>query len=345
MEQWERDFQVGRIVAGKTEYIISGSIINIVTPNREHRNEANRIYRDARRDAEIDGALLEDELLAILIQHDLWTMKDADEYEKLTKALEDLKVGLFEERFRSNAKLTIRQAIKKTREELSRLDMVRHGLDYLTVDGLAMSAKYRFLVSACMACDVNKDIYIDQIIDKLNQDRLTEQDYRELVRTEPWRSLWGVRESAGRGLFDLAAVDMSDEQRTIIVWSNIFDNIRQYPDAPGDSIFEDDDMLDGWMIIQKRKRESQQATAEANRIGNDKVRNSDEVYLMADTVDDAREIDKMNSVGAAMTKKQRMAFLKQKGEVNEVFMPDTAQRIQMELTQLESMKMRQTKGR
>lgn len=354
MEQWERELHVARIIAAKTSFRIDGMSLYVIGPTRVNRYIANEIYRSSRRDAELEGALSDDELLMILMMHKIWTIEDQEKRDKLDKALDDLKVGLFENRLRSNAKSSIRQALRKTKEEIVRLDNVRHGLDFITVDGLALSSKFRYLIASCLyyenglpywqsgGWDIS-DPFTDKVLDILAYDRLTEAQYRELVRNEPWRSIWGSKANVGRGTFDCAAVDLTDEQRGLILWSTIYDNVREYPDCPGEDVFNDDDMMDGWLIQTRRKRESQQATQQANSIGNAKIRESDEIFILADTIDDAREIEKMNDAGAAMTKAQRMSFLKKKGEVNEANMPDTAQRIQMDLARLESMKIRQGK--
>lgn len=363
MESWEREFHVARIIAGKNRCRVDGQTMYVVAPTREQRFVACEVYRDTRRDATLEGALSEKDLLAILHHHLIWTPKEAEELDKLTQAVEDLKVGLFENRLRSNAKLSIRTALRKTKSELTRLESLRHGLDYLTVDGLAMSAKYRYLVGASLRYpDGNpyfaddswdqEDPLVDKVIESFAADRLEETHFREIARTEPWRGVWSARSHVGRGLFDVSAVDMTDDQKTLLIWSSVFDNIREYPDAPGDDVLEEDDMLDGWMIIQRRKREKQAASSIADSLGQtanpkmkDRLRNAEEIFVVADTVEDARQVEKLNDAANAMNKSKRMAFLKQKGEVNEVYMPDTAAKIQMEFNRLEAMSMRQMRGK
>lgn len=358
MQQWERECHIARIIAGKNKLHIGQRVYYLTVPNPEQRFEAAEIYREARRDAELDGALSEQELLLILNKNQIWTSQEDNELQKLNKALESLKVELFENRLRSNAKLTLRSALRKTKEGIFRLESLRHILDYITVDGLALSAKYRYLISASLRYEgwetfsgERDDPLIDNVIEIISHERLGEPEFRKLARTEPWRSIWSSRQFAGRGIFDVAAVNLSDDQRTLIIWSSVYDNIREYPDCPNDDVISDDDMLDGWMIIQRKKKESQIASNAVNSLGQtantqmrDKLQNAEEVFLMADTIEDAREIEKMNDAANAMNKSRRLAYVKQHGEVNEVHMPDTTARIRMEMNRLETLKMRQTKG-
>jgi hypothetical protein len=92
-------------------------------------------------------------------------------------------------------------------------------------------------------------------------------------------------------------------------------------------------MLDGWMIIQRRKREAEVDKQALGNNTNQKIANSDEVFYMAETIEDARKIEKMNDGVGTMLKKQRMSFLKEKGEVAEIMMPDTWLRLQTEAAQ------------
>lgn len=348
MEAWERELHVARIVAGRTRIRIQGRDIFLVGPTRDHRFRAAEVFRDIRAGARIDGALDEAELLVLMARSRVWTAESQDQFDKLGKALEDLKVGLFENRLRSNARTSIRSAIAVTKAEIARLEGIRHSLDHVTMDGLAMSAKYRYLISVCLrnedgtpCCD---DSCVDEVIQVLARDRLGDGELRELARTEPWRSLWSARQASGRGLFDVAASDMTEEQRNMVFWSSIFDNVREYPNCPSDDVLADDDMMDGWMIIQRRKRDMEEAGRQADELGVNKFKDADEVYVMADTVEDAQQIEKMNSPFAMATKRDRMSFLKSKGEVGELEMPDTALRLKMEKNKLEQFSMARSGG-
>jgi len=138
--------------------------------------------------------------------------------------------------------------------------------------------------------------------------------------------MWGARKCE-RGLFGIAAVDMTDEQRNLVSWSGLYENIQQHPNCPSDEVLEDDDLLDGWMIEQRKERERSHNQKQADGITNEKIRNADEVFLMADTDDDARKIDELNDERAKHIKRQRFKVLKEKGTVNELDMPDTRQEL------------------
>jgi len=112
----------------------------------------------------------------------------------------------------------------------------------------------------------------------------------------------------------------------------MYDNIYQHPKSPAEEIIADDDMLDGWVIVQRREREGDVNRAAGEAVGNEKIRGSEEVYVPADTADDAKKVLSMNDGFAKATIKQRFALLRKRGEVAELEMPDTAMRLRMETT-------------
>ena len=47
------------------------------------------------------------------------------------------------------------------------------------------------------------------------------------------------------------------DQRKLISWTNIYRNIRNHPEFPGQRIIEDHDAFDGWMILLNRKESAE----------------------------------------------------------------------------------------
>jgi hypothetical protein len=345
MKPWERELYVSRIIAGRTAFSLDGIQLFFGQPSRDQRAYANEIYREALREAEMSGVMFQDDIMGVMHMEHLWTPHDHEQLELLVKTMDDMKAELYDSWNQSNKRLAIRTALKKGYVERDRLETKKHALDHLSCEGIAISAKYRFLMGCSLYYptgqpywpDNSRWLYADAFIDRateiLAKERLNESQFRELALNEPWRSHWGGKGVAGRGLLDVASVDMTDDQRALVLWSTIFDSIRESPNCPPESVFSDDDMLDGWMIIQRRKREAEMEKQSHETKGNQKIMNSDEVFYMAETVEDARKIEKLNDGVGMMLKRQRMGFLKEKGEVAEIMMPDTWLRLQTEAAQ------------
>jgi hypothetical protein len=293
------------------------------------------------------------ELLILLQERKLWTPEMQAEFDLLKEKIEDMKIGLLETWSRSNAQLSIRHALAKGKTEIERLLNIRHCLDHITCEGIATAARARYLTGYSLLrsdgspywespSDWDRpDAVLDDVIEYLVRTRLSEAQLREIARKDPWHSMWASRKFVGMGLFDVPSVDLTDDQRYLMMWSSIYDSVRESHEAPNDSVLEDDDMLDGWLLKQKRAREAHIANNLAENIGNDKIKNADEVYVPAETAEDAAKIAKLNDMQASTIKAQRLAHLKKMGQANEMEMPDTWQRFQMEVAKQQSEAIRQ----
>ena len=96
-----------------------------------------------------------------------------------------------------------------------------------------------------------EDSFLDLILSKINEHRIDESEYRDLARNEPWRSYWNIAKSS---VFGIPVIDFSEEQKTLCVWSKVYDNVYESSECPPENCINDDDYLDSWFIIQRRKR-------------------------------------------------------------------------------------------
>jgi hypothetical protein len=125
-----------------------------------------------------------------------------------------------------------------------------------------------------------------------------------------------------------SSYELSDEQKTLISISNMYDRIYEHPESPGEDVINDDDILDGWMIYQKNKAEKIKKQNNAQDLAN-KHKNAKEIFVVADK-DDVNSIIDLNSGISSSIIKQRQNMIKNSADgVDEVNLPD----VQMELLQ------------
>jgi hypothetical protein len=159
---------------------------------------------------------------------------------------------------------------------------------------------------------------LDFVLSQWHQSILSEHDIRELVLNDPWRSLWNIRENAKIILFrDLDKFELTHNQKHILVWSQIYDNIQESPEAPQDSVIKDHDMLDGWFISQNKKRAREKSQSEFDNSTSEKIKNASEVFVMAKTGEDVQRINQMNDKQGTAIRNQRSALIKEKGTVEQ----------------------------
>ena len=69
-------------------------------------------------------------------------------------------------------------------------------------------------------------------------------------------------------------------------------------------------MLDGWLITQRKKNEKDKAEAEfEGSTSNEKIKNSDEIFVMAGNDKDKERVEGLNDLAGTMVMKQREAVL------------------------------------
>jgi hypothetical protein len=139
--------------------------------------------------------------------------------------------------------------------------------------------------------DKAESVLIQNLFNSYSSQIIDEDKIRELSRKDPWTNIWNCAKSE-IGVFGIPASSLSDEQRMIISWSRIYDSIHESPDCPADEVMQDDDLLDGWLIFQHKKREKEKKEQYAN---NKAAQKGDEVYLFADNQQDAEKIYAMNT--------------------------------------------------
>ena len=114
-------------------------------------------------------------------------------------------------------------------------------------------------------------------------------------------------------------------------WSNTYSSALSSQSPPDLSVLDDDDMFDGWFISQRKKDAEEKINVE-----NSKINNSQEVFVVAETLEDAKKINQSNSIHSKMIKKERFNATEKAGEagINHGQLPDVKRQI---LSELQSM--------
>ena len=106
------------------------------------------------------------------------------------------------------------------------------------------------------------------------------------------------------------------------MWSGLYDSVYESPDAPAEEIIKDDDLLDGWLIHQRRKSEQDKKKQKAEGILG-KNSDADDVFVMAHNREDALEVESLNDDVGTMIKKERKSVKDQAdGLVKDSQLPD-----------------------
>jgi hypothetical protein len=344
MDLAQRELLVARVLSGRTRLrLVEGrreKTFWLRSPTALERYEAAEVYHEALAGASLRGVPDQDDTQDLLRRKGLWDDARAQELEQLEKDVETLKVKLYESLFRSNDADRARLLLAANRRRQAELLTQKHAWDVVTTTGHAATVRARFLAIRCLLrADGTTPVYAgndedcplaEEAAQEAARLRPSEDQFRELARTEPWRGIWACRHSEGQ-VFGRPAAELTDEQRALTVWTRIYDNAYESPECPPESVLADDDAFDGWLILQRRKREESQKANQAGSVTSEKIRNAGEVFVLAETPEDVRRINELNDEEAARVKRQRQEFLQQKGAVHEAHMPDSKARIRAEM--------------
>lgn len=334
MQPYLRDFFVSRICAGYLKYTKDNKTLIIKPPTELVMYDACCEYLEAYNDAKEEGLLTEEEIIVPLCDAGIWTHKMSEDYDNLPKIIEDTKVALLGYAFRPVELNKTRQILNKCRDEFNRLSRIRHSWDYTTCEGTASLVKWQYIIeNSTFNKDGSKyewdEISPSEVLAYYQENILSESIIRELVRNEPWGSIWSIKKKNGK-IFD---EPMTQEQRTIIMWSLTYDIVHESPECPQEEIIEDDDMLDGWFIEQRRKRQKDKSKDYADSlITNKKISGADEILVVAKSKKEIDSIHNMNNFGGELIRKRRLKQVEQEGEVPIMKFKDMQDRLRMEAT-------------
>jgi hypothetical protein len=269
----------------------------------------------------------------------LWSDEDEEKIEALKRDIEKLKVGIYENRNKDSNREQIRKYIRAAEKQLSEQVDKKHSFTSNTCEGVAMLEKSFDFIKICTYYGGEKydfkGLSVEFVLHLFHDKILSEKQTREVARNDPWRSIWMLRDSNSYKLFANEGRELSVDQKNLLVWSRMYDNIQESMDCPDDDVVEDDDLLDGWFIVQRKKRESEKAESDFdNSTKNDKIKNSQEIFMVPSNQKEAEKIEALNNINAKMVKKQRIAVTKQQGGAKASEFPDAKLDMQQKSNQM-----------
>lgn len=322
MDPHSRQLAVNRIICG--EYLSDHFSVVPLTPRESY--QAERIYNQSKDLALASGALSEGEVNEYMLKYGLWTLAEQAKLDQGQKDLEKAKLDLYENR-RQKASSTIRRVITSLQTEITRIYSRKHSLEDFTVEGYAFYCKSLYgFYTGLRDPDGNKILGDEASLPvdwwtEYRSCRLDQDDYWDIVRHEPFSSIWQSRESAGSGVFGKASTLLTEEQRNLCIWATTLDNVRSSDDCPEDMVLEDFLLFEGWMISQRNKRKKSEDEKRFN-LDSPTIANSQMAFIFGDkdgndlTHEDAQIIENFNDPTARMIKAQRWQTMQAKGTAN-----------------------------
>lgn len=301
--------------------------LKIYTPTFDQNIESYNIYQQAYDQALDEDIMTSDDAERWMRATGLWQKKDDESLEQTNKDIEDAKVQLYENRYNQQFKKHGKGLLRHLEYTLLQYSNKKNAFYNQTCESIAELERLTWILKQTCYID-NKPLddndNIDQIIGIYNKSILSDAQIRDLARNEPWRSLWIIGKNGRIKLFSLNDdQDITFNQRNLLLWSQTYDNIHESLECPSEEVIEDDDLLDGWFIIQKRKRTRDSKEKEFNEsIKNEKIKSAQELFIIPREGQKHSSIYELNSRESAMKLQQRSTAIKKLKTVSYDQLPD-----------------------
>ena len=292
---------LNRIIQGRLRVKLGDLVLYVYEPSNDLIEESFDIYEETREKAYFSGCYVDREIQEMLVDFDLWSPVEAQTLKRLEDHdIEDAKVDAYRNYFDKGKLNTIKRQIKKIESEIWGLRSKNKQFDHLSCDGIAKFVRKSWIFERVTKTkDGNmydfRDHSISMVLDAYSANQIPAEHLRKLARTDPWRSMWAVTRKRGHA-FNVNGCELSDLQIGLSSWTIMYENLYENPDHPKEEIIDDDDCLDGWFILERRKREKEKKEKEAeDLLSNPKIANSQEVFLMANNQQQAKDINNLNT--------------------------------------------------
>ncbi len=319
MNLHRKNIIINSLTSGRTKIFVDKTYI-VDTPTIDVLQEAEYIYGEVHRENRFDEWLSNDAALLHLVKRKICTLQEDEDIKTLDKAIDDKKVSLYLSYYQN------KDFTKKLRKELTilkrnkqRKTYRRHYLDDYTLDGFAERIKnYYIFYSITLDGHGNRLAHtfdkvsltlLERVVQEYWKASPTDDEYKEIARTEPWQALWSINKLAN---FE----SLGNSQRNLVLYTQMYENAYKHPDSPDDKIINDNDLFEGWMIYVRRKQENENKQKGKEHV-DAKHPDSSEIYIPVKTTDEAIEVDSLNDASGRILKGRRVQLIKAQGTVQD----------------------------
>lgn len=277
--------------------------LKIVPATIDQNLEACQVYSDTYDDCLKSEIMTEEKLEMWMIYNNLLPRDFVKQKTGLNKDIDQEKKNLYNNRSRSKEVGRIRFILDEARKALNKLHAPKLQHSQNTCEFIANLEKRMFLLRKTTYYNNKKynGSKFSKIFEIWQDSLVNEKTIRLLARSEHWRTLWNIKKSHNIALFSKHSdnTEFTINQKNLITWSLIYDNVYESLESPDESVIRDDDMLDGWFLVQKEKQEKEQRNENINnKIKSGKISGSGHVFVMPDSEEELSDLMRSTSLAA-----------------------------------------------
>lgn len=282
--------------------------------------------------------MTEDDIENMMIRNGLWSIKDETEFENIPKNIENLLVELYNG-FVAFRKLDqIRKQLSLLRKRHKDLSKKRYSFFDCSRESVAANIEYKYLVWSRVRNINLEKVFVD--FDNTNETILSNilreyttvvsdiiQNVRAITKGPVWRSNWNINKKLNHLFKNIVGeYTLTDFQRQVVNWSIFYDNVYEHMESPPQEVIEDDDLIDGWSIVQDRQHKKDKLKKQTD----DNIKNSSsEVFVVVEDAEKAKDVYALNDGEGHISINQRMNMIKKHGSIKEEDLPDSQIKMRM----------------
>ncbi len=280
----------------------------------------------------LQGIFTIDDILSYMIQYGLWSSDLQQELDNIPKEIEDLKIAYYNAYVNMKKRDFFPKKIKDKQKRYYDLISQRYLLSEYTCDGITNLYKGLYLIHCCATYLDGSRVFTNKIEDENYDDlvllskqyinsQVDDHKLRKLSKYPVWSNLWAIDKNPLNIFGVKSTSELNDEQKALIGWSQLYDSIRNSSECPSDDVIKDDDLIDGWLILQSRDRKNN------NKPSLNINTKHDEIFIVTENPEDIQRINDMNTGQAKMIKQQRLSLVQKHGSIAEQNFPDSRNKI------------------
>lgn len=341
MDKSLANLYISRILSGFYFFFYNNQRYKLVYPDIHIKHEADQYAAQCYDDNKFNDWIYDEDIVYFLIDAGLWHIGGDDQLKKIEQQIEDYKVQLYENCFNPPKQKQIKKSLDSIRKTYNRLTNTRHSFDHLTPHGFSELLKHQYILLHSIFTVDNEPLFksmddidyseLNNISNILTEYTIDIAVFRTLARNDIWRSYWSANKDY---LFDKPTINWTDEQKTLVVLTKMYDSAHEHPESPPDSVFEDDDMFDGWIIFQRRESEKQKNKSRTDKmLEGKKLDKANEIFVMASSKEEAQSVYNLNDANGLNTIRERTNIVNKRKEIKEQDLPDIQRSMQIKYNQ------------
>lgn len=327
---------INTFVSGIVVFRIGRNYIYVKPSSAKDRTFADFFAQEQYDDALMDGIWTQKDVDDFLIERGYWSKEEEEKIKTITDNVENMKVDYFNRFYDSDTKTYIKKNIEKQNKNVTDLYNRKYLMHDKTCEYIKSYAysSYSIQRNAFLRNGRLAHLFFPIHLLHSNYQEISNklsESARKIAKTDEWKYKWS---SLKKACFDNKHSSLTNFQLAILSWSIFYDNVAKSLDKPTEEIIADDIALDGWSIVERRKRIEEEKKNNAEKMLPKNLKDAGEIFIPVRNEKQAQDVMSLNNAEAKSRINSLRKDLKREGIVEESQLTSTRRDLQMQAIQM-----------